>query len=45
VVANEGNVLVNNGLMFVAAVFCSPIGYFVLGPLTAATRTAAGSLF
>ncbi len=45
VVANEGNALVNNGLMFVAAVFCSPIGYFVLGPLTAATRTAAGSLF
>lgn len=37
--------LVNNGLMVVAAVFCSPIGYLLLGPLSAATRAAAGSLF
>ena len=37
--------LVNNGLMLVAALFCSPIGYLLLGPLANATRAAAGSLF
>jgi len=28
-----------------AAVFCSPLGYLLLGPLTAASRLAAKSLF
>jgi NADH-quinone oxidoreductase subunit N len=45
VVAGGDQALVNNGLMVVAAVFCSPVGYLLLGPLAAATRAAAGSLF
>ena len=45
VVAGGGQAVVNNGLLVAAAVFCSPIGYLLLGPLSAATRAAAGSLF
>nr|WP_255696940.1 NADH-quinone oxidoreductase subunit NuoN [Sandaracinobacteroides sayramensis] len=41
----QGRAVVNNGLMLAAAIFCSPIGYLLLGPLSAATRAAAGSLF
>lgn len=37
--------VVNQGLMVAAAVFCSPLGYLALGPLTQATRLAASSLF
>jgi NADH-quinone oxidoreductase subunit N len=36
---------VNQGMMVAAAVFCSPLGYLALGPLTNATRLAAASLF
>jgi hypothetical protein len=32
-------------MMAAAAAFCSPVGYLALGPLTEATRLAAGSLF
>jgi NADH-quinone oxidoreductase subunit N len=46
VVANgQGGAVVNNGMMVAAAVFCSPAGYLLLGPLAQATRLAAGSLF
>jgi NADH-quinone oxidoreductase subunit N len=45
VVAGDGQAVVNRGLMVAAAVFCSPLGYLLLGPLAAATRAAAGSLF
>jgi NADH-quinone oxidoreductase subunit N len=44
VVTGDGAV-VNQGMMVAAAVFCSPVGYLALGPLTNATRLAAGSLF
>jgi NADH-quinone oxidoreductase subunit N len=37
--------VVNQGLMVAAAIFCSPLGYLALGPLTDATRLAASSLF
>ncbi len=37
--------VVNRGMMVAAAAFCSPLGYLALGPLTDATRLAAGSLF
>jgi NADH-quinone oxidoreductase subunit N len=37
--------VVNQGMMVAAAVFCSPLGYLALGPLTDATRLAASSLF
>jgi NADH-quinone oxidoreductase subunit N len=37
--------MVNQGMMVAAAVFCSPLGYLALGPLTNATRLAASSLF
>jgi NADH-quinone oxidoreductase subunit N len=37
--------VVNQGLMVAAAIFCSPLGYLALGPLTNATRLAASSLF
>ncbi|TPE61034.1 NADH-quinone oxidoreductase subunit NuoN [Sandaracinobacter neustonicus] len=45
VVNGEGGAVINNGMMIAAAVFCSPIGYLLLGPLAQATRTAASSLF
>ena len=45
VVSGEGGAVINNGMMIAAAVFCSPIGYLLLGPLAQATRTAASSLF
>ena len=45
VVPGEGGAVINNGMMIAAAVFCSPIGYLLLGPLAQATRTAASSLF
>ncbi len=44
VVTGDGAV-VNRGMMVAAAVFCSPLGYLALGPLTNATRLAASSLF
>ncbi len=44
VVTGDGAV-VNRGMMVAAAVFCSPLGYLALGPLTDATRLAASSLF
>jgi NADH-quinone oxidoreductase subunit N len=44
VVTGDGAV-VNQGMMVAAAAFCSPVGYLALGPLTEATRLAAGSLF
>ena len=37
--------VVNRGMMVAAAIFCSPLGYLALGPLTDATRLAASSLF
>ena len=37
--------VVNQGMMVAAAVFCSPLGFLALGPLTEATRLAASSLF
>jgi NADH-quinone oxidoreductase subunit N len=37
--------VVNRGMMVAAALFCSPLGYLALGPLTDATRLAASSLF
>ena len=45
VVPGQGGAVINNGMMIAAAVFCSPIGYLLLGPLAQATRTAASSLF
>jgi NADH-quinone oxidoreductase subunit N len=45
VVAGQGGAVVNTGLMAAAAVFCSPVGFLLLGPLTEATRLAATSLF
>ncbi len=46
VVAGGGdNAAVNKGLTFVAAVFCSPLGFLLLGPIEQAARVAAGSLF
>ena len=45
VVNGQGGAVVNNGMMIAAAVFCSPIGYLMLGPLAEATRLAASSLF
>ena len=45
VVNGQGGAVVNNGMMIAAAVFCSPIGYLLLGPLAEATRLAASSLF
>ena len=44
VVVGDQNIL-NNSMTAVAAIFCSPLGYLLLNPLTAATRAAAGSLF
>jgi NADH-quinone oxidoreductase subunit N len=35
----------NGGMMAVAAIFCSPAGFLLLGPLAAASRLAASSLF
>ncbi|MFN7177425.1 MAG: NADH-quinone oxidoreductase subunit N, partial [Thermaurantiacus sp.] len=35
----------NMAMMLVAAVLVSPLGYLLLGPLTEASRTAAGALF
>jgi NADH-quinone oxidoreductase subunit N len=45
VVVTGDGALVNQGMMVAAAAFCSPLGYLALGPLTEATRLAAGSLF
>jgi NADH-quinone oxidoreductase subunit N len=45
VVVNGDGAIVNQGMMVAAALFCSPIGYLALGPLTEATRLAASSLF
>ena len=45
VVNGQGGAVVNNGMMVAAAVFCSPVGYLLLGPLAEATRLAASSLF
>ena len=36
---------VNTGLLAAAAVFCSPLGLFLLGPLGIAARNAAATLF
>ena len=44
VVTGDGAV-VNQGMMVAAALFCSPVGYLALGPMTDAARLAAGSLF
>jgi NADH-quinone oxidoreductase subunit N len=45
VVTGGGAALVNSGLMAAAAVFCSPLGFLLLGPISAATRQAAAALF
>lgn len=45
VVVTGDGAAVNQGMMVAAAVFCSPVGYLALGPLTEAARLAAGSLF
>jgi NADH-quinone oxidoreductase subunit N len=45
VIAGPGGASVNNGLMLAAALFCSPLGYLALGPLSMAARQAASSLF
>jgi NADH-quinone oxidoreductase subunit N len=45
VVTGQGQAAVNNGMMLAAAVFCSPIGFLLLGPLSMAARQAASSLF
>lgn len=41
----QGAAVVNNGMLAAAALFCSPLGYLLLGPLGEATRRAAASLF
>ena len=43
--AGQGAAVVNNGMLAAAALFCSPLGYLLLGPLGEATRRAAASLF
>ncbi len=40
-----GGTPLNGALMAAAAVFCSPLGYLLLGPLAAASRLASKSLF
>jgi len=45
VVAGQGGAGINTAMMAAAAAFCSPAGFLLLGPLSAATRQAAGSLF
>lgn len=45
VVVTGRPVAANGAMMAVAALFCSPLGYLLLGPLTAASRHAAASLF
>ncbi len=45
VVVDDGGVVVNKGITVAAAVFCSPAGYLLLGPMAAAAKVAAGSLF
>ncbi|MGL6044640.1 MAG: NADH-quinone oxidoreductase subunit NuoN, partial [Sandaracinobacteroides sp.] len=45
VIAGPGGASLNNGMMLAAALFCSPLGFLALGPLSAATRQAASSLF
>ena len=40
-----GGTRMNGAMMAAAAVFCSPAGYLLLGPLAAASRLAAKSLF
>jgi NADH-quinone oxidoreductase subunit N len=45
VVTGGGAASVNGALMAVAAIFCSPLGFLLLGPLAAASRQAAASLF
>jgi NADH-quinone oxidoreductase subunit N len=36
---------VEGGLIFLAALIVSPLGYFLIGPLTSFADRAAGSLF
>lgn len=43
--SGEGTLVINKGMMLLAALFCSPAGYLLLGPLLSATRAAASSLF
>ncbi len=45
VVAGQGGLAINSAMIAAAAIFCSPAGFLLLGPLGAATRQAAGSLF
>lgn len=45
VVAGHGGVAINTAMMAAAAIFCSPAGFLLLGPLSAAARQAASSLF
>ena len=45
VVEGQGGAVVNNAMLAAAALFCSPLGYLLLGPLAQATRVAAASLF
>jgi NADH-quinone oxidoreductase subunit N len=45
VVTGGGTASVNGALMAAAALFCSPLGFLLLGPLAAASRQAASSLF
>ncbi len=45
VMAGQGGALVNSGMMAAAAIFCSPLGFLLLGPLAAASRRAASCLF
>ena len=49
VVSGQGdaavNGVVNNAMLAAAAIFCSPLGYLLLGPLAHATRVAAAALF
>ncbi|MFA7439509.1 MAG: NADH-quinone oxidoreductase subunit NuoN [Sphingomonadaceae bacterium] len=40
-----GGIVVNQAVMAATAIICSPLGYLLIGPLTAATRQAAASLF
>ncbi len=45
VMAAPDGLVVNTGLMAAAAVFASPLGFLVLGPLSQASRAAAAALF
>ena len=45
VATGQSGVAINSAMMMVAAIFCSPAGFLLLGPLGAASRQAASSLF